>query len=78
MQARDLNSCVVFLNVKIHDIWEGNMTIKSEVQTKNVRFLGFQDIREGVTIRRLILRRLESIKPQVVVNIQKDSFDLLQ
>ena len=43
-----------------YDIWEGNMTIRSEVQTKNIRSLGFQGER-GVTLRGLIQRSLQCI-----------------
>ena len=35
------------------------MTIWSEIQTKNIRSLGFRDIRKGVTLRRLVLWSLE-------------------
>ena len=58
-----LNSLDVYLNdiilVKIHDIWEGNMTTMSVTQTKNICSLGFQDIRERAKLRRLILWGLE-------------------
>ena len=37
------------------------MKIKSEIRTWTIRSLGFQDIREGVTLRRLILQSLECI-----------------
>ena len=52
--------------LKPHDVWEEHVIIRSEVETENVCFLGFQDIREGVTLRRLILWRLEYILVGVV------------
>jgi hypothetical protein len=50
--------CVVW-NVKTHDLWEGNVTTMSEIKTENICSLGFQDIREGVTLRRSLWWRLE-------------------
>jgi hypothetical protein len=41
-----------------YDIRERNVTIRSEIWTRNVRSLGFQDIREYVTLWRLILQSL--------------------
>ena len=50
---------MVCINDKICDIRERNVTIRSEIWTTNIRSLGFQDIREWVTlIWRLILRSL--------------------
>jgi hypothetical protein len=62
-------------NVKTHDICvilpyiviiaipcchsEKNVTTKREIQIENICFLAFQNIREGVTLRRVILWRLE-------------------
>ena len=40
---------------KTHDIKEGYVTIRSEIYIENICFLRFRDIREGVTLRRLIL-----------------------
>ena len=34
---------------------------KREIEIENICFLGFQDIREGVTLRRVILWRLGCI-----------------
>ena len=59
MRACILNSLVVYFNVKTHDTWEGNVTIRNEIQIKNIRSLGFWDLREGMTLRRLILLSLE-------------------
>ena len=43
-------------------IWEGNMTTRSEIQTENIRSVGFQDdMREGATLRRSISQSLECI-----------------
>jgi hypothetical protein len=47
-----------FFSVKIHDIWEGNVTtriVKFKLRTYVPH--GFQDIRDKVTIGELILRR---------------------
>ena len=57
MHACGLNSLVVNFNVKPHDVWEGDMTTRSEIE--NIHSLGFRDIRAGVTLRRLTLRGLE-------------------
>ena len=45
---------------KTHDIWEGDVTIRSEIYIEKICCLGFQDIR-GVTSRKLILQSLECI-----------------
>ena len=58
MQGRGLTSLVVFVNDQICNIRERNMTIRSEIWTKNVRSLGFQDIREWVLLWRLIIQSL--------------------
>ena len=50
---------VVYFNVETCDMWEINVTMRSETKIKNIRSLGFQDIREGVTLRRLVLQSLE-------------------
>ena len=55
MRACGLNSLVVCFDVKTCDITGGDVTTRSEIETKNICFLGFQDMREGVTSRRLIL-----------------------
>ena len=61
MQACGINCLVVHFSVKMYDIWEGNMTIRSEIQIENIHSLELWNIREGVTLRRLILRSLECI-----------------
>ena len=38
---------VVDFNVKAYDIWEGNMTIGSEIQHENICSLGFRYVGEG-------------------------------
>jgi hypothetical protein len=48
-------SLVVCINDKFHDIWEKNVTIRTEIST-NIRPLGFGDIRECVILWRLILQ----------------------
>ena len=58
MRGCGLTSWVVCINDKFGDIRERNVTIKSEIWTMNIRFLGFQDIRECVTLWKLILRSL--------------------
>ena len=50
---------MVYFNVKTHDIWEVNVTIRSEVSTKNICSLGLRDIRGEVILKRLILRSLK-------------------
>ena len=39
-----------------HYMKEGNLTIRSEIWTENIHSLGFQDIREGLTLRSLEYR----------------------
>ena len=41
-----LNSLVDYFNVKIHDIWEGNVTTWREIQIEQIHSLGLWDIRE--------------------------------
>ena len=57
VRACDLN----ILMAKIHDIWEGNVTTRREIEIGRICSLRFHDIREGVTLRRVILRRLRCI-----------------
>ena len=58
MWGCELTSLVVCINDKIRDIRKRNLTIRSDIWTTNIRFLGFQDIREWVILWRLILRSL--------------------
>jgi hypothetical protein len=58
MQRCGLTSLVVYINDKFHDIRKRNATIRSEIWATNIRSLGFRDIREYVTLWKLILRRL--------------------
>jgi len=51
-----LTSLVVYINDKICDIRERTGTIRSEIWTTNIHSLGFHDIREHVTLWRLILQ----------------------
>jgi hypothetical protein len=53
-----LTSLMVCIDDKIHDVRERNVTIRSEIWTSNIRSLGFRDIREWVTLWRLILKSL--------------------
>ena len=55
MWGRGLTSLVVCIYDKFYDIRERNLIIKSEIWTTNIRSLGFLDIREYVTLWRLIL-----------------------
>ena len=50
MQGCGLTSLVVCINDKFWDIREGNVTIRSEIWITNICALGFQDIRECVTL----------------------------
>ena len=50
---------MVYCNIKTYDIWEGNVTTRTEISFENIRSRGFWDIREGVALRRLILHGLE-------------------
>ena len=44
MRACGSNSLVVYFTIKkTHAIWEGNMKIRSEIQTKNIHSLGFRE-----------------------------------
>ena len=52
---------VVYIYDKFRDMRERNVTIRSEIWTAENRSLGFWDIRECVTIRRLISRSLGCI-----------------
>ena len=54
------------LMIEICDIKERNVTIKSEIWTTNIHSLGFQDIKEWVTIRGLILRSLGCIMDRTI------------
>ena len=58
VRACNLKSLVYF-NVKTHNIWEGNVTIRNEISIENICSLGFWDLREGMILRRLILLSLE-------------------
>ena len=52
---------MVCFKVETCDAWEVAVTLRGEIQTKNTCSLGFWDIREGVTLRRLILHILECV-----------------
>lgn len=49
-----MNFFMVFFWVKNHDIWEKNVRIRSEIYTKYLLSVEFQDINEGVKLRRFI------------------------
>jgi hypothetical protein len=61
MQECGLISLVVCINNKFCDIRERNVTVRSEIWSMNIRSLGFQDIREWVTLWRVILWSLGCI-----------------
>ena len=54
MQGCKLTSWVVCINDKFCDIRKRNVTIRSEIWTTNIRSLGFWDIKECVTLWKLI------------------------
>ena len=61
MRRCGLTSLVVCNDDWIRDKHERLVTIRSEIWTLNIRSLGFQDIRECVTLQELILWSLECI-----------------
>ena len=58
-----LTSLVACINDKFCDIRERNVTIRSEIWTRNICFLGFQDIREWAILWRSILQSLGCNSP---------------
>ena len=52
VQACGLDSLVDYYYVKTYDIWEGNVTTRRGILIKHICFLGFHDIRKGVTLGR--------------------------
>jgi hypothetical protein len=46
---------VGYSDVKTPDLWEEDMTTTREIQIENIRSLQFHDIREGMTLKRVIL-----------------------
>ena len=46
MRGCELTSLVIYIDDKICDIWERNVTLRSEILVTNIRLLGFQFIRE--------------------------------
>ena len=58
MRGCGLTSLVVFINDKICDIRERNVTIRFDFWTTNIRSLGFWDIREWLILWRLKLQCL--------------------
>ena len=53
VRACGLNSLEDYFNIRALDIWEENVTTRQEILTEHVCSLGFWDVREGVTLRRL-------------------------
>ena len=58
MQGCGLTSLMVWTNDKIRDTGKRNVTIRSDIWTTNILSLGFRDIKEWVTLWKLILRSL--------------------
>jgi hypothetical protein len=50
VRACGLKSLVICFDIIFFDIWEKNMAVRSEIMTENIHSLGFQGIREVVTI----------------------------
>ena len=71
MRGCMLTSWVVCINDKLHDIRERNVKIRSEIWTINIRSLGFQDIREWVTLWGLILGSLGCTKLVLHIIVRK-------
>ena len=67
--ACGLDSSMVYSDVKTHDIWEGKVIIRNEIYFENIRSWRFRDIREGVTLRKLILRSLLECTINLTVDI---------
>jgi hypothetical protein len=59
MKGCRFTSLAICINDKIRDIMKRNVTIRSEIWTTNIRSRGFQDIREWMTLWKLILWSLE-------------------
>lgn len=51
MQTCDLNYLMDYFNVKICAIWEGIATTRREILIEHMCSLGFQDMREGMTLQ---------------------------
>jgi hypothetical protein len=64
-----LNSLVVYFNVKCYNIWERNATIRSKIKIESTHSLGFGEIREEVTLRRLIVQSLECM-PFISISVR--------
>jgi hypothetical protein len=74
-----LTSLAVCNDDKIRDIRERNVIIRSEIWTMNIRSLGFWDIRERLTLWRLILISLGcTIILEVWVNWANSSLDHIE
>jgi hypothetical protein len=56
LRACDLTSLVDYFNAKTCDIWKRNVTTKREFLTEHIHSLGLGDIREGLTLWRVILQ----------------------
>ena len=77
MQGCGLPSLAVCINDKICDIRERNVTIRSEIWSMNIRSLAFQDIREWVTLRKVILRSLGCISQLKLSYLQTNLCQIL-
>ena len=54
MRVHGLNSWVGYFNVKMCDVWEGNVTTRREIWTENIHSLGFSDM----VLKKIILQKL--------------------
>ena len=59
--TRGLYYLVDYTNAITCNTWEGNVTTRREIYIGHIRSLGFGDIIEGVTLRRVTLWRLGRI-----------------
>ena len=46
----NLNSLMNYFDVKIHDIWEGHMTTRREIETELIHSVGFRAYKRGSDI----------------------------
>ena len=74
-----LTSLVVCINKKICDIRERNVTIWIKIATMNICSLGYRNIRECLTLWRLVLRSLGCITTTTsILQHATDSIELLK
>ena len=76
MQGCGLTSLVICINDRICDIRERNVTIKSEIWSRNICSLGVGDIREWVILWKVILRSLGCIWKSEMSAFPKSTINL--